>query len=403
MKELTYHRYLLPTVERVADKDAVLDGDFTATYAGHLDRVLRLSSALGAELGVGRGERFAVMALNGHAFLELYHASLLGAGVINPLNLRLAPKELEFILRDSETKVLFVDQPFAPLIESVREKAGLEKVVLIGEGDAPHDVRYEDLIAAGKPAVPDEPEEDEPAVLMYTGGTTGLPKGVLIDNRALMLDVYKVATRWGMDESFVYLHQTPMFHAASLGGVMCVPAVGGQTTFVPLFDPGAVLDVIERHGVTMTVMVPTMIAMLLNHPNFTPERLATMSVLTYGASPMPTALLEKLLSMFPDMDIYQGYGMTENCGLLTCLGPEEHRQGGELLKSAGRPMPGSVVSIQDPDGNVLPPGETGEVCARAGNYMREYWNRPDETADAFKGGWYHTGDAGYMDDHGYVY
>jgi acyl-CoA synthetase (AMP-forming)/AMP-acid ligase II len=95
--------------------------------------------------------------------------------------------------------------------------------------------------------------------------------------------------------------------------------------------------------------------------------------------------------------------MTENCGVLTALGPAEHRRGGDVLRSAGRPVPGSIVSIQDPDGNILPPGETGEVCAKAGNYMREYWNRPDETKDAFRGGWYHTGDAGYMDAEGYVY
>jgi long-chain acyl-CoA synthetase len=118
---------------------------------------------------------------------------------------------------------------------------------------------------------------------------------------------------------------------------------------------------------------------------------------------MPGPLLDTVLSMFPDMDIYQGYGMTENCGVLCALGPAEHRVGGDVLRSAGRPVPGSIVTIQDPDGNVLPPGETGEVCAKAGNYMREYWNRPDETRDAFRGGWYHTGDAGYMDAAGYVY
>ncbi len=107
--------------------------------------------------------------------------------------------------------------------------------------------------------------------------------------------------------------------------------------------------------------------------------------------------------MFPDLDLFQGYGMTENCGLLTCLGPEEHRRGGDLLRSAGRPMPGSVVSIQDDAGEILPAGESGEVCAQAGNYMREYWNRPEETAAAFRDGWYHTGDAGYLDADGYLY
>jgi long-chain acyl-CoA synthetase len=212
-----------------------------------------------------------------------------------------------------------------------------------------------------------------------------------------------VATRWAMDESLVYLHQTPMFHAASIGGIVAIPAIGGLTTFVPLFDPAAVIEVIERHRVTMTVMVPTMISMLLDHPKFAKERLASLSTLVYGASPMPTSLLQRVLETFPDIDVYQGYGMTENCGLLTCLGPEEHRLGGELLRSAGRPLPGSVVSIQDHEGRLLPPGQTGEVCAKAGNYMREYWRRPEETRAAFRDGWYHTGDAGYVDDKGYLY
>jgi acyl-CoA synthetase (AMP-forming)/AMP-acid ligase II len=311
--------------------------------------------------------------------------------------------ELEFIIKDSGSRVCFADAFFAPLIDRVRAAAGLDKLVLIGAGDVPHDFEYEEIVSAGKSDVPSEPEEDDPAILMYTGGTTGTPKGVLLDNRALMLDLYKVATRWTMDERYVYLHQTPMFHAASLGAVLAISAVGGQSTFVPLFDPAQVLDVVERHQVTMTVMVPTMIAMLLDHPDFKPERLSSLDILVYGASPMPTTLVERVLTTFPEMQIFQGYGMTENCGLLTCLGPDEHRRGGDMLRSAGRPMPGSVVSIQDDQGNLLPPGDHGEVCARAGNYMREYWNRPEETAAAFRGGWYHTGDAGYLDAEGYLY
>jgi long-chain acyl-CoA synthetase len=402
MKELVYHRYLLPTIERLPDKAAVIDGGFQATYAEHLDRVLRLADALHS-LGVEKGDRFAVMALNGHEFLELYHASLLCGAIINPLNLRLAPKELEFILSDSGSKVCFVDGWFGASIDKVRTEAGVEKVVLIGSGDVPHDVAYEDLITTGRPELPPEPDEDDPGILMYTGGTTGLPKGVVLDQRALAFDIYKVATRWVMNENYVYLHQTPMFHAASLGAVLAIPAVGGVTTSIPLFNPEQVIDVIDRHKVTMTVMVPTMIHMMLDHASFDTKRLESLTVLTYGASPMPTTLLQRLMTTLPHADIYQGYGMTENCGLLTCLGPDEHRRGGDLLRSAGRPMPGSMVSIQDDTGKLLAPGETGEVCAKAGNYMREYWNRPQETEAAFRGGWYHTGDAGYMDAQGYVY
>jgi acyl-CoA synthetase (AMP-forming)/AMP-acid ligase II len=153
----------------------------------------------------------------------------------------------------------------------------------------------------------------------------------------------------------------------------------------------------------MTVMVPTMIGMLFSHPEFDPARLASLEVLTYGASPMPTALLERLLAMYPELEIYQGYGMTESSAILSVLTPDDHRRGGEILRSAGRSLVGTVLSIQDAEGNVLPPGQTGEVCARSGNFMREYWNRPEETAKAFAGGWYHTGDAGRMDDEGYLY
>jgi acyl-CoA synthetase (AMP-forming)/AMP-acid ligase II len=403
MKEFAYHRLLLPTAERMGDKIGVIDGDHRATYPDHVDRVFRLSQVLRKDLGVSRGDPFAVMALNSHRFLELYHASFLGAGVINPLNLRLAPKELAFILKDSGCKVCFTDFLFAGLIDSVRQEAGVETVVLMGDGDAAHDVKYEDLLAAASAEMPEEPDENEPVILMYTGGTTGLPKGVLIDSRAMFINAYKVASRWVMDERYVYLHQTPMFHAASLGAVLCIPAVGGTTTFVPVFDPTKVLDGIEANQVTMTVMVPTMIGMLLDHPEFQPDRLATLKTLIYGASPMPTVLLERLLRLFPDMDVYQGYGMTESCGLLTVLGPNEHRQGGDFLLSAGQPLIGTTLCIQDPDGNELPPGQTGEVCVRSGNYMTGYWNRPAETAEAFRGGWYHTGDAGRLDERGYLY
>jgi long-chain acyl-CoA synthetase len=402
MKELVYHRLLLPAVERNADRPGFFDGEYEATFGQHLDRVARLSGAL-RSVGVEPGDRFAVMALNGHQFLECYHAAFLGAGVINPLNLRLAPKELEYILADSGTKVCFADQFFAPVIEKVRAAVGIEHVVMIGAGDAPHDVEYEELLASANPVIPDEPDEDDAAILMYTGGTTGLPKGVLLDHRAEMLNLYHVLQVWRFSDDDVFLHQTPMFHAASMGGILGVPSQGGQSVFLSLFDPARTLELCERYAVTQTVMVPTMIGMLLNHPNFKPEALGSLRALTYGASPMPAALLERLLAAFPALDIFQGYGMTESSAVLTALGPQEHRAGGARLRSAGRPLPGVVLSIQDHDGEILPQGETGEVCARAGNFMREYWKQPEATADAFRGGWYHSGDAGYLDADGYLF
>jgi acyl-CoA synthetase (AMP-forming)/AMP-acid ligase II len=185
LKELVWHRQLLPSIARHATRPFLIDASTGAstTYGEHGSRVLKLADGLRTQLGVQPEDRFAVLSLNSPRFEELYHAGLLGAGVVNPLNLRFAPRELTHVLADSATKVVFVDQVFAPLIDAVRAAAGVEKVVLMGDGDAPHDVRYEDLVAAGEEVVPEEPDEDAPAMLMYTGGTTGLPKGVLLTQR----------------------------------------------------------------------------------------------------------------------------------------------------------------------------------------------------------------------------
>ncbi len=404
MKELIYHRLLLPSVDRNADRPCATNAASatSSTFGEHLGQVAKLIGGL-RDLGVGRGDRFAVLMLNSSEYLELYHAAFLGGGVVNPLNLRLAPKELAYVLRDSETKVCFVDAIFAPLIEAVKADAGLEHVVLVGPGDGPHTVRYGDLLGSATPVIPDEGEETDPAVLMYTGGTTGLPKGVLLDQRGEILNAYHVMMTLHLGRDTVNLIQTPMFHAASMFGVLGGPAVGAHSVIVPMFEPTAVMKAVEAYSPTTTVMVPTMIGMTMAHPEFRPAGLASFTDLVYGASPMPVALLEKLLAMYPQTNIWQGYGMTECSSVLTLLGPKEHREGGGYLRSAGLPMPGVVLSIQDDEGNVLPTGQAGEVCARAGNFMIEYWKKADATAEAFRGGWYHTGDAGYLDADGYLY
>ncbi|MCU1460969.1 MAG: fatty-acid--CoA ligase [Acidimicrobiales bacterium] len=404
MKELVYHRQLLPAVERHADRLGFHDGDYHGTFAQHGDRVLRLADSIGRQLGVARADRFAVLAVNNHRYLELYHAGFLGAGIVNPLNLRLAPKELAFILNDSGTSVVFTDWLFAPLLEQARPDLDKDiTVVRMGEGDFAHDADFEELVAAGEPRVPAEPDEDDPVILMYTGGTTGLPKGVLLSQRAEMLNLYHVAIAIGLGEDRVYLHQTPMFHAASMAAILGIPAGGGASVFVPLFKPDDVIELIEKYQVNQTVMVPTMIAMLLNHPDFKAERVASLKTLTYGASPMPGALLKRLFEVLPDLKISQGYGMTESSSVLTFLTEDDHRTGGDILRSAGRPLAGVVLTIQDADGTILPTGEQGEVCARAGNFMDRYWNREKETAEVFRDGWYHSGDMGYLDKNGYLF
>ncbi len=406
MQELVYPHLLLPAVEQYGDREAVVDGEFRGTWSQHLDRVSRLCDALAGPLGVRPADRFAVLALNGHAYFELWHAAFMGAGVINPLNLRLAPKELAYILEDSGTEVVFADATFAPLVAAARAEMASDRVrqvVLIGEGDVPHDASYEALLASASPLLPPTPDETDPVVLMYTGGTTGLPKGVLIEHRAEILNFYHAAMTIPGLAIDTYLMQTPMFHAASMFGILGAPAEGGRVVFIPMFEPEGVLSLIEQHGVTDTLMVPTMLGLCMASAGYRPERLASLRLLIYGASPMPAATLDRVLKELPGLQLVQGYGMTEACSTATLMLPDDHVPGSPRLASVGKPTLGTRASIQDDACNILPRGQIGEVCLQGGQLMRGYWNKKEATEEVFRGGWYHTGDAGYLDEDGYLF
>ena len=388
MKEFVYHRLLLPSVARNADRPVATNAatGVSTTYAEHLDRVSRLIGGMRA-LGLERSDRFAVLALNSPEYLELYHAGFLGGGVVNPLNLRFAPRELIHVLRDSGTSTCFVDATFAPVIDAIREQAELERIVLIGEADVPHTTTYDELLATGRPVIPDEGEESDPAVLMYTGGTTGMPKGVLHDQRGQIMNAYHVMMKINRGRDSVNLLQTPMFHAASIVAVVAGPATGGRLVILPMFEPVAVMDALETYRPTTTTMVPTMIGLVMAHPDFRPECLSGLTDLVYGASPMPEPLLERLLAEYPHVNIWQGYGMTEAGSVVTMLGPEEHRMGDTYLRSAGSPCSASSSRSRTPSGGSCPPEETGEVCARGANVMVGYWRQPEATATALRDGW----------------
>ncbi|HTT86314.1 MAG TPA: AMP-binding protein, partial [Acidimicrobiales bacterium] len=363
----------------------------------------------GHQLGVGGDEPFAVLAMNGHEFIELYHAALIGGGIICPLNIRLSAPELAYVINDSRSSVVFTDPVLAPLVERARTEEGakVEKVVVIGADTDPTSepgvVGYEDLVGSGETVAPPEPEEDDPVILMYTGGTTGLPKGALLDQRAETLNVYHVGLEIGLDEQRRFLFQSPMFHAAVVAGIIGIPVSGGTSVTIPLFDPKLVLDVMETQHIDTTMMVPVMMSMLEQHPSFSPKRLRSLRQLVYGAAPISPPLLQRWLDMLPDVDFYQGYGMTEAASVLTVLGPRQHRAAGDMLGAAGTPVFGVELRITDSLGRPVAQGRAGEVRARGGNLMRGYWRKPEETATAVVDGWYRTGDVGYLDDEGVLH
>jgi long-chain acyl-CoA synthetase len=411
MKELVYPRLLLQRAEQLADKVAFIDVSRTGTryegtYETHIDRLLRLGDAMRCVLGLLPGDRFAVLAANSHEYMELYHAAMFGAGIINPLNIRFAPSELAYVLNDSGSTVVFTDGSFASLLDQARvEGAKVDKVVMIGgesdrgvSGGSNAIMGYEDLVAVGRPIMSPEPEEEDAAVLMYTGGTTGFPKGVLLQQRAEVLNVYHVLSELGLREERRFLFQSPMFHAALVAGVLGIPASGATSVTIPLFDPELVLRVIEEQQIDTTMVVPIMLSMLERAEGFSPERMRSLRQLVYGAAPISEALITRWLEMLPGTDFFQGYGMTEAASALTFLGPGDHRRGGSALTSAGRPIFGIDIRVTDAKGETLPRGETGEIYARGGNFMREYWEKPIESEAVLRDGWYRTGDMGFFDD-----
>jgi long-chain acyl-CoA synthetase len=405
MEELVYPRLLLTAAERATEVPAFIDDDGTAELlTTHVDRSLRLAQAHRGHYGFAGDTTYAVLAGNSRRYVNLWHAAFLGGGVVNPMNTRLAPAELAFILADSKARLLYVDAQFADVAEQLRSQlpdlVDVVRIDLPADGPGP---TLDGLAASADPTVVDV-HEDDLAVLMYTGGTTGRPKGVLHTQRAQVLNVYRMGFMFGFfTERSTFLNATPMFHAGGAMGTMGMPCSGGTTVIHGTFDPARLIADSERYEVTHLGLVPTMIAMALNHPEFDPAKFATVRTIGYGASPMPTAVLDQVMSRLPQVSLSQTYGMTEAAAVVTCLTAEDHRRGGSILRSAGRALPGVALSIRDIDGNPLARGEVGEVWIKAGSFMVGYHDRPEETAAALADGWYHSGDAGYLDDEGYLF
>jgi long-chain acyl-CoA synthetase len=358
------------------DRAAVVDDTRTLTYGQLHERVRRLGGALGG-LGLPRGAFAGILAGNGAAHLELWFALPAYGRVINDLNFRLAPDELAFMLDDSGTKVLFVDDARLELGRELRERCGV-RLVRLGED-------YEALQDAAPADAPDLPG-DTLAAVSYTGGTTGRPKGVMLSHANLVANAKHFMYSDGLRASDRYLHAGPLFHVADSTMVFCITWAGGAHVMLERFDVPRFIAAIERHEVTVAVLVPTMIRMLLDGLD---RELPSLRLLHYAAAPIDPALQRRMMQTL-DCEFIQGYGMTEAAPGLTVLGPEEHRRG-EHLASVGAPLPGVQVAVDAAE------GEVGEVLARGPNIMLGYWNRPEDTRAVLSpDGWYRTGDAGYI-------
>jgi len=382
-------------------------GGRVRTWAETRERVARLAAGLHA-LGVGPGDRIAILALNSDRYTEAISAVWWAGAVVVPMNIRWTAIENAYSLKDCGARLLFVDRAFASGAADLAAACPtLQHMVWCDDGAAPEGLlSHDQLIATHAPAPDAASGGEDLAGLYYTGGTTGFPKGVQLPHRALWFNALLAAKLLEVEPDDVVLHAAPMFHMAdnTLGAAASI--MGGANAYVPRFDPEAVMAAIEAHAVTHTVMVPTMIAMLLQHPGFATERLRSLRVIGYGGSSISRGVLTEALAKLPHVRFVQIYGQTEMAPIISALPPKDHLVEGPTvarLAAAGRPAPGCEVRIVDGAGAGLPPGEVGEIVVRGPGMMHGYWNQPEQTAATIREGWVHTGDGGYQDADGYIF
>jgi len=382
-------------------------GDRTVTWSELRRRASKLAGALQA-LGVEAGDRVAILALNSDRYLEYYFSCWWAGAVVVPMNVRWSAGENAYSLNDSGAEVLFVDKTFAPIVPRIQSEAeALKTLIYLDDGDVPDGMLgYEDFLQDSAAVTDSGRGGEDLAGIYYTGGTTGFPKGVMLSHRAIWYNGMAAAKHLHLESGDRYVHIAPMFHLADGAGSMGVTMSGASHYFIPAFTPDGAVDAISRSGATHTLMVPTMIAMVLQSPAFDPEALGNLQYLTYGASPMPEGVLLETMDKLPGIKLIQGYGQTEMAPLVTTLPPEYHVLEGPKsgkLRAAGRVICGCEVEIRDENGNMLPNGEVGEIYARSPGSMTGYWNLPEQTADTLNDGWVRTGDGAYMDDDGFVF
>jgi long-chain acyl-CoA synthetase len=382
---------------------ALVVGERTITFAELDARSSQAAQALQAA-GVGFGDRVAFIEKNSAEFFEVV-CGLAKLGAIGvPVNWRLAAPEMLHVLEDAQATVLVVGSEFFNHIEAIEDRLTTVRTVVAIGGDHARWPLFDDWIAehlAEDPGVTTGP--DDVAFLMYTSGTTGSPKGVMLSNKNYFSKATGIADEWRFDGDSVSLAVMPMFHMAGSGWALVGMYEGCTTVVLRDVDPPAILDAIARHGITNLLLVPAVIQFLLGTPGVADTDFSRVRAIVYGASPITDDVLVKGIQRF-GCEFLQVYGLTETTGSITQLDDHDPVHRPELLRSCGKPYPWVELRIVDKDGADVPNGTVGELWTRSPQNMLGYWNNPEATAETVTSdGWLKTGDAGYLDDEGYVY
>jgi len=361
-------------------------------------------------VGVEKGDRVAYLGFNSNVCFESYFSPALIGATFIPVNYRLNVREMIECIEDCLPKVLIIDPHF---VDQAREIAqccpSIETIAYSGAAEIPPGmVSYEKAIQCENQQLCSlsPSENDETVIIFYTGGTTGRSKGVMLSNINFQCNTDCSIPLYRMQEAWNFIVLGPLFHLAAGSRVFSCTALGGHAVILPKFDVLEVLKTVEAYKINSATLVPTMLQMMLDHAKFSTFDLSSLEMIAYGASPMSVALLSRVIKAFPAVEIFQTFGMTEASPILTSLDSKYHVLDGpnaNKLGSVGKAVSHVELKIVDEQGVELPIGDTGQILARGENIMTGYLNLPEQTAQAMLDGWYQTGDAGYLDEEGFLF
>ena len=389
------------------NSSAVISQEERLSWSAFHERIQKVSAGL-VKRGLHKGDRVAILSPNTARYYELLYAVIWAGGVVAPINTRLAVREIVHCLDDLDGVWIACDASCLPLVESARESVdGVHGLLYLDDHEVPRGyVGLGELRKSDAQYVNEEPRNDDIALIYFTGGTTGVSKGVMLTHHQILSACLQSAAGVrSIGSKDVYLHVAPMFHMGD--GVMSFvsPMTCCGNSFIDRFDLKRFIDICNRDQVTWATMVPTMLRGLCLYMRETGATVPTLKGVIYGGSPMPWAVLQLAMETLPGLEFVQGYGSTEALSI-TMLESKYHtldEHGRKVLASAGRPFRGVLLGILDEQGNPVAQGSVGEVCVRSNAVMKGYWRRPQMTKEALRNNWFHTGDAGYLDEEGFLY
>ncbi|MFP6634919.1 MAG: long-chain-fatty-acid--CoA ligase [Dehalococcoidia bacterium] len=404
--------FLMISSAIVPDRPVMFFDDEAITFSEFQERVNKLANAL-SDQGVVAGDRVAMMQVNTPHCLEVYFASAQLDAIYVPINFRAKSEELEQMLSIAQPSILFIGERYLPLISSQGEMP-VERVVILDGPAADGRISYDELVAD---AIPDqmhfpESDDEDTTVIMFTAGTTGVPKGVMLTHESFSGLLLSTVNPADPDVEESNLLTVPLYHIAGLQASLAA-IYGGRTMLIMRqFEPEEWMRLAQNHRADRAMLVPTMLKHVMEHPKFEEYDLSSLDVITYGAAPMPMEVIRDAIAKFPGARFINAFGQTETASTITMLPPEDHVLEGtkeevdkklRRLTSIGKPLEDVEVQIVDEYGNTVAIGETGEIVARSSRMMRGYWQQEAATEEALRSGWIYTGDLGYQDEDDYIY